>query len=164
MYEPVTITRSVEASPPPVLLAGWVGAFGALGAAARVVGASWAEAVAIRKGSPTPTARAERKVPSFLNTFRIISFSIGWVRFAALGLSEFKQADKHFFLFFENILNGARRVAVVGGGREAVREDDCSTGEEISFLRAPPNFCALDRASFSCALRTATVAGWPGRR
>src|SRR5216684_5195890 len=75
MFEPVTITRSTSAWPPGAGAGASPGGGGA-GFCANAL-------AAITKGTPTAPARATRTYPNVLNTFLIIGFSMGLVRFSA---------------------------------------------------------------------------------
>src|SRR3954447_25203778 len=100
MYEPVTTTRSVEASAAAGALAF---AAGSTGAALVTAGACANALAAMRKGTPTPTARAERRDPSLLSTCLIISFSIGLVRFGGEQYGTSKIVTRFFFTFFKKV-------------------------------------------------------------
>src|SRR6266568_4775483 len=75
MFEPVTITRSTSAWPPGA------GAGAAPGGGGGGGGFCANALAAITNGTPTAAARATRTYPNVLNTFLIIGFSMGLVRF-----------------------------------------------------------------------------------
>src|SRR6266849_6968301 len=82
MFEPVTMMRSVTASPPAWPAAGGTAAVWSTGAGGG--GGACAKALAAkRKGIPTLTARAEQRNPNLVSTVLVISFSMVW-----LGLTE----------------------------------------------------------------------------
>src|SRR5207302_3050394 len=76
IFEPVTITRSTSAAPGAGAAAAPGGGGGGAGFCANAL-------AAITNGTPTAPARATRTYPNVLNTFLIIGFSMGLVRFSA---------------------------------------------------------------------------------
>jgi hypothetical protein len=111
MFEPVTMMRSVSATPPVAFCGGWFvpltgaapvasGAFSGWAALCAAGEGCCANNEPARNGIAAPTARAVRSNPNFLTVVVIISFSIGvWLGLAVRIQEEFHR-DKRFFHFF----------------------------------------------------------------